>query len=99
LKKADDYYSYEEEWEQSGNEKDEEEYKELLMRQFQEVHKQLQLEPLIYFDLERFINDPKAEAFDKKFKKWLNELLQPPVPRVWPKLLIEYIKRNSKYLK
>jgi hypothetical protein len=41
--------------------------------------------------LEKFIENPRG-SFDRKFKKWLNELLEPPIPRLWPKELIEYIQ-------
>ncbi|MCB9359551.1 ATP-dependent helicase [Candidatus Woesearchaeota archaeon] len=112
LKKADEYFSYEEEWERSGNEdgndrerkkeqieleKQEEKIK-MLLEDMHNVHKEIGLEPLIYYEFERFIENPKG-VFDRKFKKWINELLQPPIPRLWPNRLITYIKENIKHLK
>jgi len=102
ISKANENFSYEDEWEESKEEASDEEkdkiYKSMLMEQFHKVHKEITLDPLFYFELEKFIENPK-NIYDKKFKKWLNKLLEPPIPRIWPKKLIEYIKENIKSVK
>jgi len=101
IDKAEETFSYEKAW---GEHKDEVEknneelFKNMLMEQFHDIHKKIDLDPLIYFELEKFIENPK-NIFDKKFKKWINELLTPPLPKDWPKELMKYIKDNVNSVK
>lgn len=100
VSKAHDAFSYKEQWDEHGDtqidakESAEEQHQKLLMKQFHAVHKELNLEPLIYFELEKLIENPES-AFDKKFKKWLKELLTPPIPKIWPKALLQYMKKHA----
>jgi ATP-dependent helicase Lhr and Lhr-like helicase len=111
IKKADEEFSYEKEWEKTSknpntkinnknldNDRNKELYKNMLMEQFHLVHKEIDLDPLIYFELEKFIENP-LNIFDKKFKKWINKLIIPPTPKIWPKELLAYIKDNYKHIK
>jgi hypothetical protein len=101
IEKAEKHFSYEEEWNEIMEvtpEEKQEKAIEKLLQQFHKANNDLRLEPMIYFQLEKFIEDPRG-SFDRKFKKWLNELLEPPIPKIWPTELIEYIKENSKFVK
>lgn len=100
IEEVDKNFSYEKEWEnlddktkESIKEEQNDKYKKLLMKQFLDIHKKISLEPLIYFELEKFIENPK-NIFDTKFKKWMNGLLEPEAPKIWPKELIRYIEEN-----
>jgi len=109
ISKAHENFSYTDAWEeakeddsannQSGQAESEDElYKKMLMEQFQKVHKMIDLDPLIYFELEKFIENPK-NIYDKKFKKWINDLIKPPVPPIWPKELMRYIQEYAHLVK
>jgi ATP-dependent helicase Lhr and Lhr-like helicase len=103
IEKADNEFSYEKEWnehetDEEKSKKDHELYINMLMEQFHTVHKEIDLDPLIYFELEKFIQQPQ-NIYDKKFKKWINELITPPIAKIWPKQLMDYIKLNINYVK
>jgi len=102
IDKAEQEFSYEKEWQEENHEenqiKDELKYKNMLMEQFHKIHREITLDPLMYFELEKFIENPK-NIYDKKFKKWINKLIEPPIPRIWPKELLEYIKENINSVK